>query len=125
MWTRVLTDPVTLQRLEGLVLLVGGVWAWLALGEAWWLLLLLFLLPDLSLLGYLAGAKVGATVYNLVHSYLLGAILLAAGLMLQIPMLLSAGILLLAHIGGDRALGYGLKFPSGFQDTHLGRLGRR
>ncbi|WP_299433501.1 DUF4260 family protein [uncultured Meiothermus sp.] len=124
MWTRVLTDPVMLQRLEGLVLSVGGVWAWLALGGAWWLLLLLFLLPDLSLLGYLVGDKVGAAAYNLVHSYPLGAVLLAAGLMWQIPLLLLAGILLLAHIGGDRALGYGLKLPTGFQDTHLGRAGR-
>jgi Domain of unknown function (DUF4260) len=120
----VLTNPVTLQRLEGLVLFSGGIYAWLALGGTWWLFLLLLLTPDVSMLGYLVNARLGAAIYNLIHSYPLPAIALAIGLWLNIPGLAFAGVLVLAHIGWDRMLGYGLKLPSGFKDTHLGNLGR-
>ena len=119
-----LENPVALQRLEGLVLFVAGIYAWLAFGGAWWLFLLLLLTPDISMLGYLVNARVGANVYNLVHSYLLPAAILAFGLWLNVPILTFAGVLVLAHIGWDRMLGYGLKFSSGFQDTHLGKIGR-
>jgi Domain of unknown function (DUF4260) len=120
----VMTNPVTLQRLEGLILSSGGIYAWLALGGTWWLFLLLLLTPDVSVLGYLVNARLGATIYNLIHSYPLPALILAVGLWLNIPVLTFAGVLVLAHIGWDRMLGYGLKLPSGFKDTHLGNLGR-
>lgn len=115
-------DPVALQRLEGLALFVGATWAWLALGGPWWLIPALFLLPDLSMLGYLGGPRLGAALYNLVHSYMLGGAVLALGLLLQAPPLDFAGLLLLLHGGADRALGYGLKLRDGFRDTHLGQL---
>lgn len=120
-----LSNPILLQRLEGLVLLVGGVWAWFALGGSWLWLVLLILWPDLSMLGYRAGPKVGAALYNLVHSYPLAALLLAWGLLSHNPLLVLAAVLLLSHIGMDRALGYGLKRDSAFGDTHLGYLGRK
>jgi Domain of unknown function (DUF4260) len=120
----VLTNPVTLQRLEGLVLCSGGIYAWFALGGTWWLFLLLLLTPDVSMLGYLVNVRVGAALYNLIHSYPLPALILAVGLWLNLPVLTFAGVLVLAHIGWDRILGYGLKLPSGFKDTHLGRIGR-
>jgi hypothetical protein len=121
--TNPLTNAILLQRLEGLVLFLAGLYAWTALGGAWWLFLLLLLTPDVSMLGYLVNARVGATTYNLVHSYLLPALSLAFGLWLNVPILTFAGILVLAHIGLDRMLGYGLKLPSSFQDTHLGKIG--
>jgi len=91
-------------------------------GHSWLMFALLFLVPDLSMLGYLAGARAGALVYNVVHTYTgplaLAAVLLLTGGPLVIP------FVWLAHIGLDRALGYGLKYPTAFQDTHLGRIGR-
>jgi hypothetical protein len=119
-----LTNVRLLQQLEGLVLFLGGVYAWIALGGTWWVFLLLLLTPDISMLGYLLNARVGAAIYNLVHSYLLPTASLTLGLWLNIPLLTFAGLLVLAHIGWDRMLGYGLKLPSSFQDTHLGRIGR-
>ncbi len=119
-----LSNPVLLQRLEGLVLFVAGIYAWFTLGGAWWLFLLLLLTPDISMLGYLLNARVGAALYNLVHNYLLPALSLALGLWLHNPVLTFAGILVLAHIGLDRTLGYGLKVPSSFRDTHLGKIGK-
>lgn len=119
-----LTNPDFLQRLEGFTVFVAGIYAWFALGGSWWLLLLLLFTPDVSMLGYLANPKVGAGVYNLVHSYPLPALALALGLWLNVPVLTFAGILVLAHIGLDRTLGYGLKLESGFKDTHLGTMGR-
>ena len=93
-------------------------------GGGWLLFALLFLVPDLSMLGYLSGPRLGAHLYNAVHSYV-GALLLGgAAFLLDHPLLLSLSLIWVAHIGGDRALGYGLKFRSGFQDTHLGRIGR-
>jgi hypothetical protein len=85
---------------------------------------LLFLTPDLSFLGYLAGPKVGAISYNLAHSYIGAVACLVASLVLPAPTLLSAGIIWCAHIGFDRTLGYGLKYSKGFGFTHLGPIGR-
>ena len=86
---------------------------------------LLFLVPDLSMLGYLSGPGLGARLYNVVHSYV-GALLLAgAAFLVDHALLLSLSLIWVAHIGADRALGYGLKYSSAFQDTHLGRIGRR
>ena len=94
----------------------------------WWgeggagIFVLLFLAPDLGMLGYLAGPRVGAFVYNLFHTYLGPAVLLVVGLMtLGAPVYWA--LIWFAHIGLDRALGFGLKRTSGFQDTHLGRIG--
>lgn len=119
------TNPNMLLKLEGVAVFLGGLGAWLALGGPWWLFLLLLLTPDVSMLGYAAGPRIGAFVYNLVHSYPLPAALLALGLLVHNPVLALAGALILAHIGWDRVWGYGLKLPSSFQDTHLGRIGRK
>lgn len=121
----ILTNPVSLQRLEGAAIAIAAITAWFLLGGTWWLLLLLFLLPDLSMVGYLGSPRVGALGYNLLHSYPLAVLLLGSGVWFDVFGLTLAGTLLLAHIGADRALGYGLKLPSGFQDTHLGVIGKR
>jgi len=91
-----------------------------------WLIFALFLLaPDLSMLGYLAGPRVGAALYNLVHTYVLALLLTLAGFLGAQPTLAAAGLILIAHIGLDRALGYGLKYSTAFGHSHLGRIGRR
>ena len=111
-------------RIEGLCVLVAASAAYSKLGLDWRTFALFFLAPDLSFLGYIAGPRVGAVAYNLAHAYI-GAIgCLVAGFLLPAPTLLGAGMIWLAHIGFDRALGYGLKYAAGFGFTHLGRIGR-
>jgi hypothetical protein len=122
---QLLTNPVYLERLEGGALALSALCTWFVLGGSGWLLALCFLLPDLSMLGYLHSARWGAIGYNAVHSYPLALVLLAVGLWLSAPAVTLASLLLLTHIGVDRALGYGLKLPSGFADTHLGAVGKR
>ena len=111
-------------RAEAIAIFVTGVLAYLLLnGHPLWLLPLL-LAPDLSMLGYVRGPAVGAVTYNLVHNLAVGLGLLAVGWLAAIAPLALAGALLVAHVGMDRALGYGLKLPTDFRDTHLGRIGK-
>jgi hypothetical protein len=111
-------------RLEGLAVFALAVAAYAQFGAGWSFFFGLFLLPDLSFLAYLAGPRVGAISYNAAHSYVGALALLAGGVLGAMPVLLALGLVWCAHIGVDRALGYGLKYASGFGATHLGRLGR-
>ncbi len=113
-----------LLRLEGLAAAAGAVALYAHEGSSWRLFALLFLVPDLAMLGYLAGPKVGAAVYNALHIYVGPALLAACGLGLASETAVSIALVWAAHIGFDRALGYGLKYPTAFGDTHLGRVGR-
>lgn len=90
------------------------------LGLPVWALLLLFFSPDLSMLGYLLSTRVGAFTYNLFHHRGLALAVLATGFLLQLDLLVTAGLLLVAHSSFDRMLGYGLKFPDDFKHTSLG-----
>ncbi len=110
-------------RLEGLCVLVAASIAYSKFGLGWGTFALFFLTPDLSFLGYFAGPKVGAISYNLAHSYIGAVACLAAGVVVPAPTILCIGLIWCAHIGFDRALGYGLKYPDGFGFTHLGRIG--
>jgi hypothetical protein len=112
-------------RLEALAVSAAGLVVWAALDGGWWRFALLFLVPDLSLVGYVWGARVGAGMYNLTHSYSVPLFLALAGGVMDHRALLLTSTLWLTHIGLDRALGYGLKYPTSFHDTHLGRIGRR
>ncbi|AMR26725.1 hypothetical protein A0257_06120 [Hymenobacter psoromatis] len=114
----------TLLTLDEAASLLLALLVFAHLPYAWWWLPALFLVPDLSALGYLAGPHVGAYCYNFAHHKLLALALAAAGWELGHPALLLAGTVLLFHISLDRVLGYGLKYTSGFQDTHLGRVGK-
>lgn len=111
-------------RAEGIAAFVGGVAAWLALGGAWPWLVVFILAPDLSMAGYLVGPHAGAITYNIAHNWATGGLVLGIGLALTLPVVVFAGLVLVAHTGMDRALGYGLKYPTAFGDTHLGRIGR-
>jgi Domain of unknown function (DUF4260) len=109
-------------RTEGLAVLLLATWMYADGGHSWILFAVLFFVPDVSFAGYIWGPRAGAVVYNSAHSYLgpiaLGVAMLATG---RAPTL---AIIWAAHVGFDRALGYGLKYSTGFGDTHLGRIGR-
>ncbi len=111
-------------RIEGLVGFAAAATAYWFLGGNWWLFVLLLLAPDLAFFGYAAGEKTGARIYNLVHTYTAPAILGAIGWFGGMPLLLQLGLIWAAHIGMDRALGYGLKYPGLAGQTHLGLMGK-
>ena len=111
-------------RAEQTVIFVTGLALWLANGGLALLLIPALLAPDLSMVGYLGGPRLGSITYNAAHNLVLAGALLALGWWLHVGWLLLAGAILTAHVGMDRALGYGLKLPSDFRDTHLGRMGR-
>src|SRR5262245_28994877 len=116
--------PRLVLRLEGAALFAAATLAYGGAGFDWLTYVILFLAPDLSFLAYLAGARAGAIVYNALHTTL-GPILLAAyGVLGRQPLALAAALIWAAHIGLDRALGFGLKYAAGFGFTHLGRTGR-
>lgn len=111
-------------RLEGLCVLIAASVAYSKFGLGWGTFALFFLTPDISFFGYLAGPKIGAVSYNVAHSYIGAVACLVAGFVFPAPTILCVGIIWCAHIGFDRALGYGLKYPDGFGFTHLGRIER-
>ncbi|HEV2745340.1 MAG TPA: DUF4260 domain-containing protein [Rubrobacter sp.] len=117
-----LTAPGALLRVEGGVLLVTSALFYWVNGGSWVLFALLILAPDLSMLGYLFGTKVGAATYNLAHTYALPAGLAVFGVTAGSPLAVSVALVWFAHIGMDRLVGYGLKYTSGFRDTHLDRV---
>ncbi|MBC7447472.1 MAG: DUF4260 domain-containing protein [Hymenobacteraceae bacterium] len=112
----------TILRLEEAAEAAFALVVFAYLPYAWWWLPALFLLPDLSMLGYLAGPRVGALCYNLAHHKALALAVGAVGWFLYLDLLLLAGTVLFFHSAFDRVLGYGLKYASGFRDTHLGAL---
>ena len=111
-------------RLEALGLLLLALFFYAHGGYSWGRFLALLLVPDLSMLGYLVNARVGARAYNLGHSTLGPIALGIAALTGILPAALPLALIWAAHVGMDRALGYGLKYPSAFGHTHLGRVGR-
>jgi Domain of unknown function (DUF4260) len=112
--------PKLLLRLEGAGGLAAAVYGYSQFGSGWGLFALLFLVPDLSMLGYLLGTKIGAAAYNIGHSYLSPGALAVAGLLLGTPALYSIALIWIAHIGFDRTVGYGFKYSNAFKHTHLG-----
>lgn len=120
--TGFLPSPGVLLRVEGLALLLVAVLAYARIGTSWWLFAALFLAPDLGLLGYLAGPRPGARLYNLTHTLVAPMVLAAVGIVTAASLPLDIALIWAAHIGMDRAVGYGLKYPTGFRDTHLQRV---
>jgi hypothetical protein len=119
---RGLASPGVLLRVEGIVVLALAVLLYWVNGGSWVLFGVLILAPDLSMLGYLAGRQVGAGVYNAFHSYALPGVLAAGGLFGGSAVAVSLALIWFAHIGVDRAVGYGLKYATGFKDTHMERV---
>jgi hypothetical protein len=115
-----------LLRLEGLVVAAIAALLYARTGASWWLFAALWLLPDLSMLGYLAGPCQGARIYNAIHSYVApGALALVALLLPGTDAALPIALIWANHIGVDRLLGYGLKYGDGFGFTHLGPVGKK
>ncbi len=114
-----------LLRLEGLAVAAIAAVLYARTGASWGLFAALWLVPDLSMLGYLAGSCRGARIYNAFHTYVLPGALALSALLLQVNALLPLALIWINHIGVDRLLGYGLKYSDGFGVTHLGRLGKR
>ena len=85
----------------------------------WLAFIILFLIPDIGMIGYLIGPRTGRITYNALHTYPAPIILLTAGAM--VPAIMPFALIWIAHIGLDRALGYGLKRDS-FHETHLGTI---
>lgn len=109
-------------HIEGFAVLTLSVYFYWAIQSSWLLFILLLFVPDLSMLGYLASPKVGAISYNIFHTYSLPIIVIFSGLFFVNAIVLSIGLIWLAHIGMDRMLGYGLKYPTHFKDTHFNRV---
>ena len=114
--------PAALLRAEGVALLLLSVLLYRVNGGGWLLFGVLLLAPDLSMLGYLAGPRVGAAIYNAFHTYALPALVGALGMIFASPLAVAVALIWSAHIGMDRTVGYGLKYPSSFKDTHLERV---
>lgn len=116
--------PRRILRLEGLATGLGALVIYGYGERSWWLLVALILVPDISIAGYLFGPRAGAIAYNLAHTYLAPVALIVLSCFFNSATLQAIAIIWVAHIGFDRALGYGLKYITGFKDTHLSSLKR-
>src|SRR6476659_8062873 len=106
--------PRALLRTEGLAVAVAAIALYFHADYPWWLLVALALAPDLSMAGYLAGPRVGAVAYDAAHTYALPVALAAVGVIVGGETAVQLGLIWLTHIGVDRAVGYGLKYPTDF-----------
>ncbi|WP_008826827.1 DUF4260 domain-containing protein [Haloplasma contractile] len=111
-----------LIHIEGLVILILMLVLYNYINYNWWLFIVLLLVPDLSMLGYIINTRIGAVIYNMFHTYVFTVGLAIIAITINHELLLAVSIIFTAHIGMDRTLGYGLKYPSGFKDTHMQRI---
>lgn len=116
--------PVSYLRLEGAALFTVAAGAYLVVGEPLWLFALLLFAPELSMIAYLRGPRVGAIGYNAAHTTVVPLVVAGLSVWQGATLPLAVALIWLAHIGGDRALEYGLKHADGFGRTHLGPVGR-
>ena len=118
------TSIIKLLRIESVAFLLLSVFAYHQSGFSWILFAVLFLAPDLSMMGYLLGPRWGAVIYNTAHNYALPIAVGALGYFAKHETLVAIALIWAAHISADRSINYGLKLTSSFQDTHLGRIGK-
>lgn len=111
-------------KLEELAMLLLAIYLYSLLDYSWWLFAALFLAPDLGMLGYLVNTKTGAFTYNFFHHKGVAIAFYLAGVLLNMPVCMFIGIVMFAHSSFDRVLGYGLKYPDNFKNTHLGAIGK-
>jgi len=114
--------PRILLHVEGFAVLALAVYGYARVDGSWLWFAILFLTPDVSMAGYLANERIGATTYNFVHTYVGPLVVLAALLVLDRGDLIWLPTIWIAHIGFDRMMGYGLKYETAFKDTHFQRL---
>ena len=111
-----------LLHLEGLAVLISSVCLYASNGFSWLLFILLLFVPDLGMVGYMIDKRIGAVIYNIVHTYIFSILLILIGFLLSSDIFLDIGLISAAHIGMDRTCGFGLKYPSDFKDTHMQRV---
>ena len=116
------TRPAILLKLEDICLLVAVVLLYHHLQFSWLLFAILFLAPDIFMLGYLVNPRTGSAIYNLGHTYCVPFLLFAIAYSPHKPLLIAIALIWISHIAFDRLLGYGLKYPTFFKDTHLQHL---
>jgi hypothetical protein len=114
--------PRFLLHLEGVAVAIAALVIYFWAGHAWWLILVLALAPDLAIAAYAAGPRIGAVAYDVIHTYALSVGLGVVGVVADSDAAVAVALIWLTHIGVDRATAYGLKYPSGFKDTHLQRV---
>lgn len=112
----------TLVKFEGIATFLVCLYFYWQLNASWLYFFLLWLVPDISMIGYLRNKRIGAFIYNFAHNYVLGLLIVFLGLLQNNNFITSLGLILVSHIGLDRFLGYGLKYTSGFGDTHIQKL---
>lgn len=78
--------------------------------------------PDISMIAYLRNPKIGAIVYNFVHSYILPFIFIVIAMATNSLFAATLAAVWAIHIAADRTLGFGLKDTKGFKYTHVGKL---
>jgi hypothetical protein len=115
--------PRLLLHAEGAGVAVAAIALYFHADYPWWLLVLLVLAPDLSLGGYLVGRLVGSAAYNAAHTYVAPVALGAVGMIAGPDVAVQLALIWITHMGIDRAIGYGLKYPTSFKETHLQRVG--
>jgi len=113
-------DILKLEELGMFVISIFGLY-WLRC--SWWYYGLMLIAPDLSMLGYMFGKKVGAASYNFFHHKGVAAVAIIIGAEMKLTYLLIIGIIIFGHSSMDRIMGYGLKTERGFKFTHLGKIG--
>lgn len=111
-----------LLAIEYLALIAWSLYTFSLLPYAWWWYPILFLVPDIGMVGYFVSPRLGAATYNLTHHLFVGFGLYVAGALCMLPAVQLAGVIIVGHSGADRAFGFGLKYPDSFKHTHLGVL---
>lgn len=118
-------QSVVFQRVESAAIFFASLYLYINLDFNLWIFLLLLFIFDLFMIGYIFNARVGAYLYNLGHSMIFPPIIFAIGFTTDTRFLIGFSLIWFAHIGLDRGMGYGLKYTSGFKDTHLGEIGKK
>ncbi|MEE9364183.1 MAG: DUF4260 domain-containing protein [Cellulophaga sp.] len=115
-------EPKSVIRVEEILMLALGIYLFSLLQYEWWWFLVLILAPDIGMLGYLLGNKIGAICYNLFPHKGVALSVYFAGIYLSLPLVELAGVILFSHASFDRIFGFGLKYDKGFKFTHLGEI---
>lgn len=112
-------------RVEEAGMLLLSFYLSILLGFDWWLFILFLFAPDLSMLGYVFGNRIGSVMYNIIHFRLFAVLIGIAGYYFSIPVLTLIGLILFGHSSLDRIFGFGLRYPENFRSTHLGWIGKK
>ncbi|KUP09136.1 hypothetical protein Q75_01485 [Bacillus coahuilensis p1.1.43] len=112
----------SILHIEALFVLIVSIYFYAYIDGSWWMFFLCLLLPDISMLGYLVNNSIGATIYNIGHTYFIPLVLVFLSVMSKQDLVLALSLIWIAHIGMDRTIGFGLKYPGNFKDTHLQKV---